>query len=311
MQVKELFEPYLEYMRRIGRSPQTVYIHRKFLEGAASHTSHNLHNKDISELRATDDSYLIESGKKHGELDGGRRAVIVWRQFLKWVDRSGYGVPFHWQDLHVPTEIQNNHRTILKGERLEWFLGLFDIKTEGGLRMRTLLEMILGGSGLRIAEATNVRLKDIDWEEKTIKVTNAKTKDREIVCICDRAIYWIKRYLSKRTHKDSEFLFVSLTGKQWDDDDARDRLLEYRKKFKIREKITFHTFRRALATMLIEAGVDINVVRSILRHKSARTTLKYYVVEDQERARTICLDTLNSGKVLSNMDSSQLPLLTR
>ena len=286
MKVTNYFSNYLEYLRQKGLAEHTIREHKRFLYGALSHTL-PLCDKRIQDLKLTDCASIIESGKNHGEY-GSQRAIVTFRQFLKFLKESGIKIPFDWRDIEVP-RVPFKEQPVAEPK----ILNKIPTKTLWQLRERTLLE-ILFATGMRIGEALSLNKKDIDWKSKEAKV-KGKGGDEGMVYFSDRSLEWLKKYLKMR-EDDYPALFVNQAGKErWSQVSARNYLRKYRKKWEIEKPITHHSFRRGLATYLIEKGADIKATQYLLRHKSERTTLRYYVAVNKKRAKMIHQRILSRG----------------
>ena len=55
----------------------------------------------------------------------------------------------------------------------------------------------------------------------------------------------------------------------------------------IERKVTPHMFRHSVATMLLEEGVDIRLIQTVLGHASVATTQIYTAVHDAFRHRVL------------------------
>jgi integrase len=65
----------------------------------------------------------------------------------------------------------------------------------------------------------------------------------------------------------------------------------------IKGKIGWHTFRRTVATLLVEHGNDIKVVQERLRHANSKVTLDLYaqaVTQAKRKAQTKIVNLLRS-----------------
>lgn len=76
-----------------------------------------------------------------------------------------------------------------------------------------LMISILYGSGLRVSEVINIRIKDLDLIDKKIKICNSKgNKDRNTL-LSDKLIPGIRELIRNRDSKD--FLFVNGQGRKY------------------------------------------------------------------------------------------------
>jgi site-specific recombinase XerD len=290
MKVKDLFNDFLVYLANKGMDPKTVREHERFLLGSLSHS---ISEKELSEVKLNDRAAVMHAGKAHGEY-GPQRSVVTFRQLMKFAKGEGHQVPLEWRDIEVP-QVPKKENQYLTAEELEVIRNNLDITTHAGLRTRALFEVLLD-TGMRITEAISLNKEDIDWELKEAVITNAKTKDREKIYFTDRSLEWIKKYYDFRKD-DLPFVFVSGRGRLLSVT-SRNYIRAHLWNLGIKKHIKHHIFRKTFATVLIQGGADITAVGDLCRHKSPRTTLRYYAGVNKERSKEVHQKVLN--KVLNN-----------
>ena len=286
MKLKENKINFFQYLKDYGYAPKTINHYRFFLDKIIIPV---MGDYQINSLSISDSARLVALGKPYG-IYGSQRVVSVYRCFLKYLHDSGIKIPFDYRDITLP-KVPHSRIEYLDAEELDMIRNSFDISDLSGLRTRALIEVLLD-TGMRISEVISLDKDDINWDKKEALITNTKTKEREIVYFTDRSIYWLKQYLDKRKD-DLPALFVS----------GRNRLLSVTSRNYIRtktrnlpinKKICHHIFRRTLATTLLQNKVDIKSVQILLRHKSERTTLKYYTGVSQERVKVLHEQTMKN-----------------
>jgi site-specific recombinase XerD len=145
-----------------------------------------------------------------------------------------------------------------------------------GLRNHALLELVYS-AGLRSAEAVNLDLADIDFEQETVRVHGKGGKER-IVPLGEEAAHWLSRYLRdarpELARGAENALFLSAGGRRLDTSTLR-RLLPHP-----------HRLRHAFATHLLEGGADLRTIQELLGHSSLSTTQVYSHV-DARRLRRV------------------------
>lgn len=282
MKIKDGFEDFLDYSRKRGLKEQTLKDYKKHLFGSLSHCP--IKDKKVRNLKLTDAALVMEGAKNHGQF-GIQKAIIVYRQYLKFLKESGVRIFFDYRDIEVP-KIPHKIQPVLHKKELSTLFKNISLDTITSLRLRVLLEVLFATGG-RIGEVLQLNIDSIDWEKKEARIINSKTKDEEIIYFTDRSLCWLKRYLKKR-EDNCLALFVNKNGTaRLKQVTSRAALYEFQKKHPQLECLNHHLFRRTLATHLIESGADIKSTQTIMRHKSSRTTLKFYVVADKKRAKKI------------------------
>ncbi|MDD4594067.1 MULTISPECIES: site-specific tyrosine recombinase/integron integrase [unclassified Methanobrevibacter] len=150
------------------------------------------------------------------------------------------------------------------------------LKQKTKLRDKVILA-VLYSSGLRISELVNLIIKDIDFEERTIRVRGKGDKDR-IVLFDDDTKKLIEQYLNVR-NSNSEYLFLNRDNNKITPRYIQRMIKIYAKKVGINKRVTPHILRHSFATHLLKNGVDIRVIQQLLGHSSLSTTQIYTSVD--------------------------------
>ena len=129
------------------------------------------------------------------------------------------------------------------------------------------------GAGLRISEVVNLKVKDVNLEELTLHLKNAKGKKDRITIFSEK----IKQDLNKliACKENNNYVFESERGGKLNSRTAQKVFKMALKKAKIKKEATFHSLRHSFATHLLENGVDVRYVQELLGHSNIRTTQLY------------------------------------
>jgi len=152
----------------------------------------------------------------------------------------------------------------------------------GGLRLRTLTEVLLG-TGMRISEALQLDRDGIDFGKREAKIIGKGRKERTVF-FSERAIQWIKYYLEARADSEKP-LFVTNQMTRLRREDISKLFRRQAEKAGINKKITPHILRHTAATNLLFNGCPIAHVKEILGHERLETTCKYYLGVDKTKAK--------------------------
>ncbi|MEW5759547.1 MAG: site-specific tyrosine recombinase/integron integrase [Candidatus Thermoplasmatota archaeon] len=133
-------------------------------------------------------------------------------------------------------------------------------------------------SGIRVSELCDLKVNDIDFNEKIIRIRGKGGKER-IVVVEEKAIEAIKNYLNDRKGKE-EIVFVGRKG-PLTQREVQIVVKKYANIAKIKKKVTPHVLRHTLATTLLRHGADIRFIQKILGHSSIATTQVYTHVDEE------------------------------
>ena len=170
------------------------------------------------------------------------------------------------EELHRPKNAKTLPNVLSKEETFR----LIDVTTN--LKHKTLLALIYS-SGLRISEAINMKLTDIDSKRMLIHVKNAKGKKDRYTLLSTKILVLLKEYYTM--YKPKTYLFEGQYGEQYSSRSAQSVLHQSAKKAGITKKISLHTLRHSFATHLLESGTDLRYIQDLLGHSSPKTTMIY------------------------------------
>lgn len=150
-------------------------------------------------------------------------------------------------------------------------------------------------AGLRRSELINLRKQDIFFDRKIIFIRGAKGKKDRITVLADSLSEMLKKYLEE--YKPNYWLFEGVNRNQYSATSISKILLRGVKKAGINRKVTPHMLRHSFATHLLEQGIDIRYIQTILGHGSSKTTEIYTHVSKKSLAQIKSpLDTILNCK---------------
>jgi site-specific recombinase XerD len=134
--------------------------------------------------------------------------------------------------------------------------------------------LVMYSCGLRVTAATRLRAADIDSRRMVLCVRNGKGSKDQYVPLPQRTLELLRAYW--REHRPQSWLFPDRSGNE---PIRRDTVLKCIRAAALDAKLTkpigCHTLRHSYATHLLEDGVDLLTIQTLLGHRSIRSTIGY------------------------------------
>ncbi len=222
------------------------------------------------------------------------------RPFLGWLNDKGYSktslklkisaIKSFFKFAHKKGIIEKNSAALVPTPKLDKKLPSFLLKDEINrvidsldandpiqARNQALIELLYS-SGLRISEALNILLSDIDLSRNSVRVLGKGQKERTVP-VGSKAIESLKNYIKLRNllipDKRVNFLFISKSGAKLSPVDAYRIINKLLKTVTENSQKSPHILRHTFATHLLDNGADIQSVSEMLGHSSLSTTQIY------------------------------------
>ena len=219
------------------------------------------------------------------------RKLSTLRSFLKWMSSKGIieGDPLPKRGvMRVPKKLPR----FLSQEQAGRLMDAPDTTKPTGLRDHALLEVIYG-AGLRVSEASNLRVTDLNLSTREVRVKGKGSKER-VVLLGEVAKSALSLYLRdarpKLAGKGSGMtLFLNRFGGRLSQRSIQEKVRRYSVKAALPSGVHTHTLRHSYATHLLEGGADLRVVQELLGHASPATTQIYTHVTNSQ-ARQVYMD---------------------
>ena len=234
--------------------------------------------KDVSNFTL----FLAKQNYKSTTINRIDSSIRSFYNYLELEEKIN-GNPFKAaSNLKVPKRLPN----YFKYDEYLTMISVID-KDDYEYRNRLILEMLFA-TGLRVSELSNIKIKNIDFSEREIKIMGKGSKERFVFYNKECAIVLDSYLMECRSKllngKDSEYLFINHLGDKLTDRGIRLIIDKIVKKSCIKSKVSPHTFRHTFATMLLNEGCNIKSVQELLGHSSLGTTGIYtHLTNDEVR----------------------------
>ncbi len=128
-------------------------------------------------------------------------------------------------------------------------------------------------TGMRLGEILSLSCRGVDLDRKTVTVFESKNGEPRTIPINDSTVNLLKEMGRVRSIK-TDLVFYSSSHTRLDARNVRRDFQEALKKARI-EDFRFHDLRHTFATRLVQNGVDIYKVQTLLGHKTPSVTQRY------------------------------------
>lgn len=274
-------DKYLDYCKNIQyNSLNTIKIKQSYLKCVLSYLYQNniLDLKDITKNIIV--NFITESIDK-GNISK-RRFFYVLRGFLNYL----FIETILESDLsiHVPKVKQIRRKkipTYLKEEEVENLLKSISKNTKVEIRDYTII-LIAARLGLRINDILNIKLKDIDWQNHKLNITQTKNKNLNVLPLSNEVGWAIIDYIKKSRPKcNNEYLFVKMKY-PFDKMNSFTQFNQYFDKIDIENKTNkkgIHNLRHSFATNLLNHDIPLSIISSTLGDTLETTSNTYLKVD--------------------------------
>lgn len=153
------------------------------------------------------------------------------------------------------------------------------IRCTQNLKHRAILALIYS-CGLRISELINLKLTDFHIDRKQLIIRDGKGRKDRYVSLAESFLPLLSNYYY--SFKPKVYFTEGQNGGKYSAESVRQFLKKSCLKARISKPVTPHTLRHSYATHLLENGVDIRYIQSLLGHAKPETTMIYTHVKRKD-----------------------------
>lgn len=138
-----------------------------------------------------------------------------------------------------------------------------------------LILILTYGSGFRVSEVVNLKVKDLDFQAGYGWVRNGKGGKDRLFIIPDKLKEELQQWINTQQLEAEDWLFPGYKEQHYSDSSVRKILEEARVTAELPRHITPHSLRHSFATHLLENGYSLLEVKELLGHSHLETTMIY------------------------------------
>jgi len=275
--ISELLRRFIEHLCSRGRNEQTTRSYSSDIKLFAS-WFYETNREELTPQSIT--PIDLREYKRHLLEDRGLKPATVNRRlasisaFCKWAEEQGLTDGNPCDEISLVPEVRTAPKWLTKKEQ---YALLRAVQKENKPRDEALIMLMLH-TGLRVGEVSDLRLGDISISPRNGKiiVRSGKGEKFRTVPLNSRVRNALSGYLSVRPRVNHDYLFAGQKGERLRPPGIYYLVKKYGYEARI-ENVTPHTLRHTFGKNLVDAGVSLDRVATLLGHSSLNTTRIYTV----------------------------------
>ena len=276
-----LIEGYLTYLDKVGRkTPRTIVDVRCTLRRVITGLEHIRPGVELWHCSLEDFLHWMEAERQLGRTSGSMAKYLSHvRSFLEYAWRSGRTERNVLDGFSVQHTLR---RTVPKFLNLEEAQALVRATEEPGTNARRdrIAVLLLYGCGLRTSELCALNVADINRERHELVVLKGKGDRARTIPIPEALYTELLAYLLEHGRRGALFRTFH-KNRRIRASDVCDIVTALAARAGLRSGVTARTLRHSFATHLMDRGVDLAIIASLMGHRSPQETGVYLHVLPQ------------------------------
>ncbi len=284
--MKELIDSYLIYLdKELNYSDDTIDNYRRDLNNYCDYLNkNNISYKKITKLEILDYlKYLDDIKLNNKSISRHLSSLRSFYNYLVEIKELDSNIFKRIKNPKVEKKLPN----YLSINEVEELLNSINENTKEEIRDKCLFELMYS-TGMRVSEVSDLKVKNINLSDNTIRVLGKGSKER-IVFYGEYFKDIINKYFKVRDKflikGNIDNLFINKNGDKLSRESITYIVNKIERKSGINHKISPHILRHSFATHLLDNGADIRSVQELLGHENLDTT-EIYTHVSNERLRS-------------------------
>jgi integrase/recombinase XerD len=271
-----LMEGYLEYLLQVGRrTPRTVTDIRCTLKGVVGSMSRLAPGRPLWKLELEPYLYWLDEQRSRGRSTASlNKSLSHLRGFLEYAWRSGHGDRNVLDGFVLQDGAGREAPRVLSVEEARRMIESSPSETASQRRERMIL-LLLYGCGLRTQELCRTDVSDVDRHRWELLVRHGKGDLQRLVPIPEGIHAELLAYLMDRGGKRDPLFRTEYHRGRIAIREVCQAVRRASERAGIGWKVTPKTLRHSYATHLMDNGVDLAVIATLMGHRSPSETGVY------------------------------------
>jgi integrase/recombinase XerC len=214
---------------------------------------------------------LVDQGISNNSIN---RKVSSLKSFYKFLQKSNQ-IEFNPLAKHKALKVEKKVQVPFSKTEIVEVLEDFGEEDFVSLRNKLIVELFYS-TGIRRIELINIKVANINLEEKSIRVLGKRNKERQVPLIAsvfETLLKYIK--VKDEINPNQEYLFITEKGNKIYETLVYRIINKYFSNVSSKVKKSPHILRHSFATHLLNEGADLNSVKELLGHSSLASTQVY------------------------------------
>lgn len=293
---KDILKEYLECIKELNLTNSTVYL-REYIATLFLYYLQENRIKEINNFSREDIVNFLENFRDYSKFTK-KDYLTVLKLFLKFLySKKHINEPFHLKLPKIRIPLQSKIPSVLDKEDIEKILKSIDRNIAIGKRDYAIL-LLITKLGLRKIDVINLKFKDINWSNKTINITQQKTKIPITLPLLEDIGWAIIDYVKNgRPKSNITNIFLTHTRNISSFSQSHGNFYAIITKYMKRADIPInkdkkngvHSLRHTLASEMLKKDTPIETISSVLGHVNSNATSIYLKI-DIEKLRKCVLE---------------------
>ena len=279
-----MVENYINFLKYEKKySPHTIKSYEDDISDFSSFLEREKINR-LVEVTYTEVKFYLRNHQRKLKSTTVSRRISSLRSFYRFLKNEGQIKTNPFSLVKSPKKEKKLPSFLYQDELFETFEHI-NIKTPLGVRNKLIFELLYA-TGIRASELINIKLSDLDLNDKKILIYGKGSKER-YVNYGSVAYNLLEEYLNNTRRelikeKNHQFLIINHLGDKITTRGVGLIIEKIIKDTALKNKISPHSLRHTFATHLLNEGADLLTVKELLGHSSLSSTQIYTHITDDK-----------------------------
>jgi integrase/recombinase XerC len=268
------FLDYLKFEKRY--SQHTILSYQNDLEQFFAYLKSQYEIENLKEISATlIKSWLAELQEDKIQSKSINRKISTLKSFFKYLIKQDFIQATPMQTVISP-KVKKRIPQFVSEPDMQDLMNITATSEDWKTMTDHTLIRVFYATGMRLSELINLKISQVDFHYKQLKVLGKGNKER-IIPMPSEILNGLKDYIENKENRspESDHVFVNAKGKPLYAKYVYTTVKTYLSGITTIEKKSPHILRHSFATHLMNNGAELNAVKELLGHSSLAATQVY------------------------------------